>query len=183
MSSKNKKEEKPQSRIVVLGDIDDENVNDCISQILEINELDSNVPTEKLEPIKLIINSQGGEVYRGFGLIDCIELSKIPVHITILGQAQSMALPILCVGHHRSMSKRSTLMYHEVSWEIGSDTKLSTHHKEVEEGHRLQDMYDSIILERSKIPKKKLDDIKLRKEEWYISPKEALKLGLIDEII
>jgi ATP-dependent Clp protease, protease subunit len=173
-----------QSRIIVLGEINDENINDAIQQIYEFNQIDNLTKKEKedREPIQLVVNSPGGHVYFGFGLIDCIELSATPICISVHGQAQSMALPIVCVGHHRRMSRRSTLMYHEVSWGT-HDEKLKYHKQEVKEGERLQLMYDNIIIENTKVRSKKLEEIKSKGQEWYITAEDALRLGFIDEII
>jgi ATP-dependent Clp protease protease subunit len=169
-------------RIIVLGEVDDENINDTIGQIHEINKEDEKRAVDKREPIQLILNSPGGHVYYGFGMVDAIESSKTPVHILVQGQAMSMALPILCVGHKRSMSKRSTLMYHEISWETGQE-KLGYHKQEAKEGERLQKMYDSVITQYTKVTQKKLDEVRSRNQEWYITPDQALKLGFIDSII
>ena len=177
-----KKQSEYLSRIIVLGEIDDENVNYAISQIWELNLEDFKKTVDKRDPIQLILNSPGGHVYFGFGLVDCIEASQTPIHITVQGHAMSMALPILCVGTKRYMSKRSTLMYHEVSWETGQE-KLRYHKQETKEGERLQKLYDSVILEHTKVNKKRLDEAKARNQEWYIAPAEALRLGFIDEIV
>lgn len=183
-TKKSKKEFQYQPRIIVLGEIDDENVNDAIQQIYEFNQIDNITKKdgEEREPIQLIINSPGGHVYYGFGLIDCIELSTTPIYIVVHGQAQSMALPIVCVGHHRRMSSRATLMYHEICWGTHEE-KLRYHKQEVTEGDRLQKMYDGIIIENTKVSKKKLDTVKSKSQEWYITAEEALKFGFIDAII
>jgi ATP-dependent Clp protease, protease subunit len=177
-----KKYQESLSRIITLGEIEDENVNEVISLIYEINKQDEKKSIETREPIQLFLNSPGGHVYYGFGLVDCIEASQTPIHITVQGQAQSMALPILCVGHVRKMSKRSTLMYHEISWETGQE-KLRYHKQEAAEGERMQQLYDNVILEYTGVTKKTLKSIKDRNQEWYITPDEALELGFIDEII
>jgi len=185
--SKNKQQPREVlSRIIVLGEIDDDRVNYVIGQIHEINKEDSsNIKTlrpESREPIQLFLNSPGGSVYYGFGLVDCIEASQTPVHITVQGHAMSMALPILCVGHVRKMSKRSTLMYHEMAWESAQE-KLTYHKQEIAQGVRLQAIYDDILLEYTGITRKKLKSVKDKNKEWYISPDEALELGFIEEII
>ena len=180
--AKKKHQQEVLSRILVLGEIDDENVNYIIGQIYELNKEDEKKSIETREPIQLFLNSPGGHVYYGFGLVDCIEASQTPVHITVQGQAQSMALPILCIGHVRKMSKRSTLMYHEISWETGQE-KLRYHKQEAAEGERIQALYDGVILEYTGVTKKMLKDIKDRNQEWYITPDEALELGFIEEII
>jgi ATP-dependent Clp protease protease subunit len=170
------------SRVITLGEINDDNVNEVIGIIYEINEEDSKNTTKAAQPIQLVLNSQGGDVYQGFGLVDCIELSKTPVHVTVLGQAMSMALPILLSGHHRSMSQRSTLMYHEISWETGRE-KLGYHKQEAKEGDRLQRMYDEIVVSKTSVTEKKLKEVRDRNQEWYITAEEALKLGFVDEIL
>jgi ATP-dependent Clp protease protease subunit len=180
--AKKKHQQEVLNRILVLGEIEDENVNYIIGQIYELNKEDEKKSIETREPIQLFLNSPGGHVYYGFGLVDCIEASQTPVHITVQGQAQSMALPILCVGHVRKMSKRSTLMYHEISWETGQE-KLRYHKQEAAEGERMQILYDDIILEYTRVMKKTLKSIKDKNQEWYITPDEALELGFIDEII
>jgi len=177
-----KKHQEILSRIITLGEIDDDNVNEVICLIHEINKEDAKKSIESREPIQLILNSPGGHVYYGFGLVDCIESSQTPVHVIVQGHAMSMALPILCVGHTRKMSGRSTLMYHEISWETAQE-KLRYHKQEAKEGERLQEMYDEIILSRTTATKKKLKEVKDKNQEWYITPDEALELGFIDEII
>jgi ATP-dependent protease ClpP protease subunit len=80
------------TRIITLGEVDDENINDAIGLIHEINKEDNKKAVEKREPIELILNSPGGHVYYGFGIVDAIESSQTPVHILVQVQAMTMAL-------------------------------------------------------------------------------------------
>ena len=80
----------PISRIITLGDIETEVVNDIIHSIYEINEED--IKKQTAEPIKLIINSAGGEIYSGLALIDVISTSFTPIHTICHGSAMSMGL-------------------------------------------------------------------------------------------
>jgi ATP-dependent Clp protease protease subunit len=178
----NKKSDLPISRIITLGEIDNENVNDVIEIIQEINHLDKDIKAESREPIKIYINSTGGFVYHGFGLVDCIYDSITPVHTISYGCTMSMALPILVAGHYRQAGKRATFMYHEVGYEMAYE-KAIVHEAELKEGKRLMNMIDDIMLENTDIPKKKLDSIKKSNREWYFDAEEALALGVIDEII
>lgn len=50
------------------------------------------------EPIKLLINSPGGSVSAGFGIIDCMRGIESPVHTYAFGMAASMAALILSSG-------------------------------------------------------------------------------------
>jgi ATP-dependent Clp protease protease subunit len=121
-------------------------------------------------------------MYEGLGLIDVIINSNTPIHTICYGLAMSISLCILIAGHHRVMSNRSTLMYHEGSFELGS-IKLTGHEHELKESKRIENICDNLILEKTRISLKQLKNIKKQQKEWYIPPDEALKLGIIDEII
>jgi len=177
-----RKSDKQSSRIVTLGEITNENICDALEQIYEINEDDKNKESTKRDPIKLILNSPGGDVYDGIGLIDAIEQSETPIHMYIYGQAQSMGFAIATAGHYRYAGKRTTFMYHELSWETSRE-KMQYHEQELVEGKRLWQVYDDIITANTKISQKKLDIIKKAHKEWYLTAEEALELGVIDEII
>ena len=170
------------SRIISVGEITNECICDAIEIIYEINEEDSKKNSDKREPIKLILNSPGGDIYDGIGLIDVIDTSVTPVHIYVHGQAQSMGFAIATVGHYRYASKRTTFMYHEISWELSRE-KLQVHEQEVREGKRLWQVYDDIVTTNTKIAQKTLDQVKKQHKEWYMTAEEALELGIIDEII
>lgn len=169
-----------QSRIITLGEITNENALYVISEILEINKFDEK--KKHKEPIELILSSCGGLVYDGFGIIDAIKNSITPIHIMCYGLAMSMALPILVSGHYRKMSQNSTLMYHEIAWDTGYE-KLTNHKFGVKEGERLIKMFDNIIVNNTNITQRKLNEVKKQQKEWHINSDEALKLGIIDEII
>ena len=176
-----------ENREIILSDyITNTSVSDIINKISGINFIDKEREEEFIgytrEPIKLIINSFGGSVYDGLSLYDYIANSKTPIHTISSGSSMSMGFIILLAGHKRYATKHSTIMYHEVStfcWD-----KLEGIKREVEELKRLQDdILDTIVLERTKILKEKLIEVRNFKKDWFICPQDALKLGIIDEII
>ncbi|VDM11381.1 unnamed protein product [Wuchereria bancrofti] len=161
---------------IATGEVDTEYVNEVIKIIYEINKEDTNKSPETREPIKLIINSIGGLIYDGFGLVDVIELSETPIHTYSHGCVMSMALSIGVVGHYRYASKRTTFMYHESSWGIELE-KLKWHIQEVEEGKKMMKMYDEIITSNTNIPLKKL--MSIRKTVNKNPTKEGVKIQFI----
>ena len=60
-------------------------VGQIILDILEYNREDRGKPIKDRQPIKLFINSPGGEVVEGFPLISTIELSETPVYTINIG--------------------------------------------------------------------------------------------------
>jgi ATP-dependent Clp protease protease subunit len=170
------------SRVFTLGEITNESACEVIGLIYEVNKEDKNKAEENRDPIQLILNSPGGDVYDGIGIIDAIEGSITPVHLYVHGQAQSMGFAIATCGHYRYVSKRATFMYHEIGWETGRE-KLQYHEQEVKEGKRLWQVYDDIITSNTEITQKTLDGIRKQQREWYITAEQALKLGIVDEIL
>jgi len=174
------KSKKPTGRIIAIGDIEIDNVNEIIEAIYEINEEDAK-KTQK-EPIKLIVNSPGGDVYQGFALVDVISNSQTPIYTICHGHAMSAALVVYAAGHKRFASQRATFMYHEIAWSMQQE-KLQLHSQEVKEGERMWKIYDDFLLSQTKFTAKQLNEIKKTRGEWYMDAKTAMKYGLVDEII
>lgn len=167
------------SRVITLGEIDCENVNAVIQLIYEINEEDTG--KLKVEPIKLIINSPGGELYSGLALIDVIESSQTPVYTICHGSAMSMGLVVFAAGHYRTASKYATFMYHEASY--GAEGKLQDHKQELKEADRTDKICDDYLLSKTTFDKKYLASIRKTRREWYFDVETAVKYGLVNEII
>ena len=182
--SKQKTQDKNQeyiSRVISLGYIDDKSANEVIELIYEINLLDGELEPEQRQPIQLIINSPGGEVYDGFGIVDAILYSSTPVQATVLGRAMSMALVIASVCHLRVSGVNSRFMYHEGNY--GGEGSGRVHRNELAEYELMEKKYDDILIENSNITQEKIDSIKGEAKEWYFSAQEAKELGIIDLII
>ena len=179
MASSKNKLPKSSGRILTLGDIDSDSVNDIIEVIYDINEED--VKKTITEPIKLIINSFGGELYSGLAIIDVIDNSHTPIYTICHGSAMSMALIIFSAGHRRFASKYATFMYHEASY--GNEGKIMHHKQELKETERTDKICDDYFLSKTKFNAKQLKDIRDKRSEWYFDVKIAMKYGLVDELI
>ena len=179
MSRERRSKLDPLSRIITLGDIDCIEVNQIIQDIYEINAEDAKRQT--VEPIKLIINSFGGEVFSGLALIDVIDSSQTPIHTICHGTAMSMALIIYAAGHHRIASKYATFMYHEAAYEING--KVAFHKQELKETERIDKICDAYLISKTKLTQKVLQPHRDRQAEWYFDVKTAQKYGLVDEIL
>jgi len=169
----------PLSRIMTLGDIETEIVNDIIHNIYEINEED--IKKQTADPIKIVINSTGGEIYSGLALIDVINTSLTPIHTICHGSAMSMGLIIFIAGHYRTTSPNATFMYHEAMY--GLEGKTAYHKQEMKEANRLDKICDDYLLSHTKLTQKLLDNIKNTQAEWYFDAKIALKYGVVNEIL
>ena len=60
---------------------------------------------------------------------------------------------------------------------------LDEEKKDIQEIERLEKIFDSVLLKKTKLKDEDLLKHKHSKSEWYITPKEALKYGIVDEIL
>lgn len=152
------------------------NDDDDLEKIYSLN----GFPYER-KPIRLFIDSYGGVVYQCLGLIGVMEKSKTPIHTIVTGAAMSCGFIMLISGHKRFGYKYSTPLYHQVSsWLMGTVQQIKEDFKETE---RLQMLLEDITIKKTNIKSEKLIEIKEKKIDWYMSAEEALKLGVIDEIL
>ena len=166
------------SSVLLFGEIMDGTLYDLITRIRAV--LHMRDETRKNDPINLVINSTGGSVYEALGIIDYIQSLDVKVNTIVRGCAMSAAALILCAGTGvRAASKNSTIMFHEMSSDIygkSSDMKANVQHME-----KLEDILLDIMYTNSK------KDVEWWKtttiKDFYITPIEALELGVIDTII
>jgi len=170
------------NRSISLSEVTQQSANEIIRFIYDINNEDKNLTLDQRSPIKIIINSDGGDVYSGFGIVEAIRNSETPVYTICHGQAQSMALLVLAAGYKRFIGAYSTAMYHEISWEV--DYQPRKHHKqELAEGNRAQEIYDSLLIEFTNVNHDQLNIHKDASSYWYISAEDALRYNIVDEIL
>ena len=167
------------------GEINSSSVQNIIESILNINEEDERLEKQYNNvirtPIKLFINSNGGNVYDGFALVDIVRNSTTPIHTITVGSAMSMGLLIYAVGHKRYVGEYATLMFHDVSSAIVD--KLEGMKDRMEELRKIQAMICTIVTNNSNIPLNTLAVKLNQREDWYITAQEALEYKLADDYL
>lgn len=160
-----------QDRIVYIDNvIDDELANGIVSQLIYLDSLCQ-------DEITMYINSPGGSVYDGFAIIDIMEKIKSPIKTVVIGKAMSMAAVIAVMGGVRQMTKRSTMMFHEMS--AGIVNKMSEITTYYEELKRIEEVLYAVVKEKTNIT----DIEKAFQKDQYYDAKKALSLGVVDEIL
>lgn len=172
-------------KFLLNSNVEPSTVEDIILGIVEINRQDDENSSNKINyerrPIKIIVDSFGGDVYSGMALVNIISTSKTPVHTYCYGKAMSMGLAIFIVGHKRFAHKYATLMQHQLSG--GTFGKLNDMIESVSQKIKLQEMLDNLIIENSNIPEEKLINLRTTKTDWFFTGEEAIELGVADELI
>lgn len=136
------------------------------------------------QPIKVIMNSPGGAVYEGLAAFDAIKGCKNEVHVLVLGHAMSMGAWILQAADRRLMAPHATMMIHAgTDGYYGHPTDLK---RRAKESARLDKLNADLYLKRirEKHPKYTRAQVeKLLVFDTFLTAKEAVELGLADEVI
>ena len=154
-------------------------VNDNLSSLIsaQLLFLESENPEKE---ISLYINSPGGVVTDGLAIYDTMQFIQSPVSTLCFGQAASMGSFLLAAGEKgkRFALPNSRIMVHQPSAGFkGQATDIEIHAKEVL----------SMKANLNKLYSKHTDQTVEAIEEAlerdnFMSPNEALKFGIIDEI-
>lgn len=189
--------ESKERTITIFNDVDESSMSSAVEKIFQINQSDSDWvnnlhsvlnasgvkydSTIEMPHIQLLLSTYGGEVYDGLSLYDAIKNSKTCVDITCFGKIMSMGIIILLASKTRKAYRNTTFMIHEIS-SFGMG-KVADVEESVEEAKRLNKLLFDIIEKETNISKKKLEEVYTRKQDWFFTAEEALKMGLITEII
>lgn len=165
-------------RIIFLqGEIGDAMANIIVSQLLY---LESENPTA---PITMYINSPGGSVTAGLAIKNTMDYITCPVHTVCVGMAASMGAFLLASGErgYRYSMKDSTVMIHQVLG--GAQGQVTDMEIRVAYSRSLKDKLNKYLSEYT-YGKKTYDEmVALCERDNFLTPEEALEIGLIDKVI
>ena len=180
---------KVSEQLATLIDYDDSVIylNDDITEMslvdfmIKVRSIINNRTSEiKDNPINVVINSPGGDIYDMLGIIDYIESLSVKVNTICRGKAFSAAAIILAHGTGaRMMSKRSSVMFHQSSSFISG--KMSDISAYVDNIRTLETtIYD--LLE-SKTKKDASWWREKMRTDFFLSPEQLVEYGVVDQII
>lgn len=162
-------------RIVFLGTpVDDFVANSIIAQLLFLDQ-DSD------KDILLYINSPGGVVTAGLGILDTMNYVKADISTICIGQAASMGALLLCAGTKgkRSILPNARVLIHQpLGGTRGQASDIEIHANEIV---RLKKRLNGIMADATG---KSVEQIKLDTDRDNImNAEEAVAYGLVDKII
>jgi len=164
-------------RIIILsGEIDTHQCELIKANLLYLESIDSS-------DIKIYINSPGGSVYDGLGLLDIMEYITPEIETINTGLAASMAALILCSGKKgkRKALKRSRTMIHQPLSYGGFIQQASDMEIEAKEINNLKKQLYEIISNSTGQKYAKVH--KDGDRDYWMSAIEAKSYGMIDEIL
>jgi ATP-dependent Clp protease protease subunit len=164
-------------RIIFLSDeIDSDVCNIIKAQLLYLE-------SESDDDIKIYIDSPGGSVYSGLGLLDVMDYVTPDIVTINTGLAASMGAVILCSGTKgkRKALKRSRTMIHQPLGYGGYVQQASDMEIEAKEINSLKKELYEIISDRSG---QSFDRVsKDSDRDYWMTASDAKKYGMIDEIV
>lgn len=168
-----------QDRIFWVDTQIDERLLDLVKMIVKCNKEDKDKPVEDRVPIKVFIDSPGGDVCALWTTIKAIEISKTPVYTINYCTAYSAAGDLLAAGHKRFALPGTTVMVHSGSCMYGGTIEQAESMKKYFDklGKKVTDYFLAHTKIEPKVYKRKAPS------DWYMDEEEALEYGLIDEII
>ena len=163
-------------RIIFLaGVIDDNKANIVIAQLLFL------ASQNQEKDIKVYINSPGGSVTAGLAIYDTMQHIKPEISTICVGLAASMGATLLAAGTkgRRFALPNSEIMLHQVAGGasgMASDIEITA--------RQILKIKEKINLILANHTGQKIDKISQDTDrDFYLSPEEAKKYGLIDEIL
>lgn len=167
-------------RELVLGSVTAEAALEIETMISFWNKVDAinNIDIDKRQPIKIYIDSEGGDLSATFTIIDAIQLSKTPVYTINIGCAYSGGFFSFLAGHKRIAYPHSSFLYHEGSIGYSSDAHKFRNMTEFY-NKQLSQLKDH-VLSKTKISAE--DYEKIIKDDYWLTAKEALEKGVCDMI-
>lgn len=189
----------PLHNVYLVGEVNEEMYVNLTKKIDEIREDDENVIINNFSvlqsiginisitppEINIYINTYGGCIYDMFSIYDMLKgLQKnYVVNIYCQGKVMSAGTVIMLAVEkkHRFAYSNCTFMFHDIA--SGKYGKLKDIEEDVDEGKRLHKMMFQIFKDNTKLPEKILKDMYESKKDVFLSPKEAKRYCIIDEII
>lgn len=143
---------------------------------------DANFSEERPDMLNLLVCSPGGDLNAAFALIDTMRGSAIPVRTIGLGQIASAGLMIFIAGDKgkRILTPNTSILSHQYSWgAFGKEHELFATVKEF-------DLTTKKMISHYKkctgLSEAKIREILLPPQDIWLSPTEAKKLGLCDDV-
>ena len=163
-------------RIIFLGT----GINDYVSSLIiaQLLFLEAEDPEKD---IYMYINSPGGVITSGFGILDTMSYLKPDVATICMGQAASMAAIILCSGApgKRSALPNSRVMIHQPMGGVqGQATDIEIHTKEI---LFLREKLNKILAKRTGKTIRTIE--KDTNRDNFMSAQKAKDYGIIDTIV
>lgn len=163
-------------QVFLQGMIDSSSADVLVQQLMYID------GDASAAPVRLYINSPGGEVTNGLLIYDVLQMMKKPVDIYCMGMAASMAAVILASGKkgHRHILPHSKTMIHEPLIAGGSGGSATSIQRLSESIMDTRRVINGLLSRHTGKTREVID--KATSFDNYMNAEESIRFGLCDDI-
>lgn len=160
--------------IYFTGVVNSETCDTAIAQLLYLSSVDE-------RDINMYINSPGGSVVDGLGLVDTMNYINCDISTTCIGMAASMGSVLLSNGTKgkRFVLPHSRVMIHQVS--SSQSGTLADLEIEIEQTRRCKNDVYKILADNTNHSFEEMEKL-CDRNNWFIG-KEAVDLGIADKVL
>lgn len=164
-----------QRTVMLSGEINRSSAQRAVSQLLLLSEESST------DPIKLFINSPGGDVDAGFAIFDVIRFIETPVKMIVAGLAASAAVLVLVAApkDRRFSLTNARFLIHQPSTGVRGDA--SDIQIEASEILKCRAKSNQLLAEETGQEVAKVEND--TKRNFWMDAEEALAYGLVSRIV
>jgi len=161
--------------ILLSGEVDKDQAEKVVSRLLMLEAMSDS------EPIKIFIDSPGGDVDAGFAIFDMIRFVKPPVYLVGMGLVASAAALILLASPKErriGLPNSHYLIHQPLSGMRGVATDIEIHAREID---RAKQRINAIIAEETGQTLERVS--KDTDRDYWMNADEAVTYGLISRTI
>lgn len=163
-------------RIVMLGTpINDQIAGLVVAQLLYLAREDPS------KPIRLYINSPGGQVYSGLAIYDTMQQIECPVSTVAVGFTASFGTVLLTAGTpgmRYALPNATIHMHQPLGGAQGQASDIAIQANEI---LRLRKSLNEILSEHTNQPIERIEEDTER--DFFMTAEEAREYGLVDEVL
>lgn len=164
------------NRIVFVGtQITDQTANLIVAQLLYLSNEDSEAP------IKMYINSPGGQIYAGLAIYDTMQMIANPIDTVAVGVTASFGTVLLTAGTkgQRFALPHSTIHLHQPLGGVqGQATDIEIQANEI---MRLRKKLNEILANHTGQSEEKIKTDTER--DYWLTAQDAVEYGLVDKVL
>lgn len=165
--------------LILNNEINDDLVEDITFYIIQWNREDKNLPKNSRKPIKLFINSPGGDVFSAMNLIDIMLSSATPIYTIGLGMTASAAYYIYLAGKKRIAFNHSIFLQHDGETQISNSSSKARQTMDFFED--MEKRTKDYVLSRTNMEEDFYNSI--YDSEYWMYADQAMELGVVTHII
>ena len=166
--------------LLINDEIDASTIDIIVFHIIRYNKMDKGIPVDERKPILLFMNTVGGSVFDGFGVVDAIQRSVTPVYTINIALCASLGFDIFIAGKKRFAMPHSVFLMHDGATMMNDSTAKTKDVIDFICG-QFAESTKQYVVDNTGISSEAYDD-KYRKE-WFFMADEAKRLHVVDYII